>query len=347
MIMRDADLNEFAEFIHSENKKIIVFGYGVVCKVTLPYYLEQLSLSESVICIVDNDCNKQGEKLSVSGNDIGVRPTDIIKEYPDAVILISGSRPEGIISFLESIDIPNQIFLFPKMLTYICKGKKAEEVIRKSDNQLIPKKIHYCWFGGNPVPDKLKRCMDTWNRFCPDYEIIEWSEKNYDVMKYPFTREAYAHKKWAFIPDIARLEILYENGGIYLDTDIELVRSLDELLFQKGYVGIEKWGVINIGGGCGVIPGHPMIKQLLDRRISNSFIREDGSLNMESSGSYETLPFIEAGFKPNNTTQTVCDMTIYGSDYFHPYDYMTGNLDMTPNTYSIHRFSESWVDRKK
>ena len=142
---------------------------------------------------------------------------------------------------------------------------------------------------------------------------------------------------------MARLEILYEHGGIYLDTDVELIRPLDGLLYCRGYVGVEKWGVINIGGGCGVMPHHPMIGRLLEERLKIPFVRSDGSLNLESSRAYETLPFIERGYVPDNSVQIIEDMTVYSWDFFHPYDYMTRETVITKNTYSIHRFSESWV----
>ncbi|RKW32245.1 MAG: glycosyl transferase, partial [Lachnoanaerobaculum sp.] len=104
---------------------------------------------------------------------------------------------------------------------------------------MIPKVIHYCWFGGKPLPKIARKCIQSWKRFCPDYEIVEWNEKNYDIHKNSYMEEAYLQKKWGFVPDFARLDIIYQNGGIYLDTDVELIRPLDELLYHRAYMGFE------------------------------------------------------------------------------------------------------------
>lgn len=211
---------------------------------------------------------------------------------------------------------------------------------------LIPKKIHYCWFSGNPMPDYLKKCMDSWYKYCPDYEIIRWDESNYDIEKNLYMKQAYEAKKWGFVPDIARLEILYEHGGIYLDTDVELVRSLNELLYQNAFTGVEKWGSINMGGCSGAIPKHSIIKKILDFRINERFIMENGLLNLTTCGYYETKPLMMLGMKPNNVIQKIEDMSIYSSDFFQPYDYMSGETQLTVNTFSIHHFNGGWIDDK-
>ena len=112
---------------------------------------------------------------------------------------------------------------------------------------MIPKKIHYCWFGGNPLPETVQRCINSWRKFCPDYEIIEWNESNYNIHKIPFIAEAYDAKKYAFVSDYARLDIIYNEGGIYLDTDVELIRSLDTLLSNNSFMGMEFAGQVATG----------------------------------------------------------------------------------------------------
>ena len=148
------------------------------------------------------------------------------------------------------------------------------------------------------------------------------------------------------MPDIARLDILYNYGGIYLDTDVELIRNLDSFLSFEAFAGVEKWGNINMGGCSGAVPKHPMIKRMLDFRKDECFIREDGSKNLTTCGYYETIPFIKMGFKPNNTVQNIGGMTIFSSEFFHPYDYMSDEVYITDNTYSIHHFNGGWLDEK-
>ena len=202
------------------------------------------------------------------------------------------------------------------------------------------------WLGRKPIPDNLMKCIDSWKRFCPDYEIIEWNENNYDIEKHPYMKEAYEAKAYGFVPDYARLDILYTQGGIYLDTDVELKRNLDNLRCLKAFCGVEKWQIINFGGLSGAEKKHPMIKEFLDSRMNIRFYNKDGSLNKNTCGFYDTQVAIRNGYKINGETQTINDMCILGSDYFQPYDYMSGIVNETKNTYSIHWFNGGWLDEK-
>ena len=125
------------------------------------------------------------------------------------------------------------------------------------------------------------------------------------------------------------------------------VKDLDELLYQSAFCSVEKWGNVNTGGGCGAVAGHPMIKKMLDARECVSFVREDGKLNLETCGVYETETLSKEGFRVDNQIQTIDGMTVYPSDYFHPYDYMSGELSVTENTFSIHHFNGGWLDEKE
>lgn len=157
-------------------------------------------------------------------------------------------------------------------------------------------------------------------------------------------QQAYEQRKWGYIADVARLDILYQFGGIYMDTDVELVKRPDELLYQTAFCGFEKWGVVNMGGCSGAVSGSPMIKKMLDYRKNEPFIRADGSLNLEPSGAYETQPLVDAGLQISGKTQVIEDMTVYTSDFFHPYDYMSGETRMTEHTCSVHHFYGAWLD---
>lgn len=141
----------------------------------------------------------------------------------------------------------------------------------------IPKKIHYCWFGRNPLPESAKKCIESWKKYCPAYEIIEWNEDNFDLTENRYAREAYEQKKWAFVSDYARLKIVYEQGGIYMDVDVELIKPLDELTELDGYMGFEKeidgqmW--IATGLGFGARAGHPIVGALLKDYEDIPFIK--------------------------------------------------------------------------
>ena len=214
----------------------------------------------------------------------------------------------------------------------------------------IPKIIHYCWVGGNPKPQSVLYCIESWKRCCPDYEIREWNETNYDFTKNGYMRQAYEAKKWGFVPDYARLDIVYEHGGIYLDTDVEMVRSFDELLEHQAFFGFEDTGdgefFVNCGHGFGAVPRHEAIQNARDLYEHVSFENADGSLNLLASPYYTTQSLRQLGLVQENRDQQLPDVQIYASDVLCPKNFRTGKLTKTARTVSIHHFTASWVDEK-
>lgn len=213
----------------------------------------------------------------------------------------------------------------------------------------IPKKIHYCWFGGNPLPELAQKCIASWEKFCPDYEIIEWNESNFDVTCYDYVREAYEAKKWAFVSDYARFKILYEHGGLYFDTDVEVIKPLDDIVSKGGFMGREKESALSVapGLGLGVNPGLALYKELLDAYHSRHFINKDGSYNLKTIVDYTTEILLKHGLKNVNEIQFVAGTYIYPKEYFCPMDYTSGELEITDNTYSIHHYSASWHSERE
>ena len=214
----------------------------------------------------------------------------------------------------------------------------------------IPKIIHYCWVGGKPKPQSVLYCIESWKRCCPDYEIREWNESNYDFTKNEYMRQAYEAKKWGFVPDYARLDIIYEYGGIYLDTDVEMLRSFDELLEQDGFMGFENTGdgeyFVNCGHGYGAVPHHEVIRTARDLYDTISFLNADGTPNLLASPHFTTQALREFGLVQENRDQQLPGMTVYASDVLCPKNFRTGKIKKTPRTVSIHHFTASWVDEK-
>ena len=214
----------------------------------------------------------------------------------------------------------------------------------------IPKIIHYCWVGGNPKPQSVLYCIESWKRCCPDYEIREWNEANYDFTKNEYMRQAYEAKKWGFVPDYARLDIVYEHGGIYLDTDVEMVRSFDHLLENECFFGFEDTGdgeyFVNCGHGFGAVPHHEVIKGARDLYAHLSFTNADGSLNLLASPYYTTQSLRQLGLVQENRDQVLPSVQVYASDVLCPKNFRTGKLRQTARTVSIHHFTASWVDEK-
>lgn len=212
---------------------------------------------------------------------------------------------------------------------------------------MIPKKIHYCWFGGNPIPEKDKKCIESWKKFCPDYEIIEWNESNYDLSKNQYMQDAYKEQKWGFVPDYARFDIIYTHGGFYLDTDVELIQPLDSLRSNTAYLGFEGGIWVNGGIGFGAEAGNPMIQGLRDMYERLSFYSEDGEMNLTPSPYYITDFLVKHGLQRNNTEQYIESVHIYPTEFFAAKDYDTGKVHKTQNTISIHQYNASWKTPKQ
>jgi len=251
---------------------------------------------------------------------------------------------------------------------------------------MIPKIIHYCWFGRNPLPESAQKCIASWRKYLPDYEIWQWKEKDnlnhpdlnpnlnpnvndnlndnlngsgsgdvlfdkvlgFDVNIIPYTKQAYEAKKYAFVSDYARYWILYRYGGLYFDTDVEVIKPLDDIIEKGAFMGIEvpsKDGSLPLvapGLGLGVEAGHEFYRQMLMMYNSLQFVREDGKLDQTTIVSYNTMLLGELGLRATNDVQVVAGITIYPADYFNPLDDLTGKLVITVNTRSIHWYMKSW-----
>lgn len=209
---------------------------------------------------------------------------------------------------------------------------------------MIPKKIHYCWFGGHPLPNDVLKFIASWKKYCPDYEIKEWNEQNFDVHLNRYVREAYENKKWAFVSDVARIYALYTEGGIYLDTDVEIVKNFDPLLNQRGFLGFEgtQWVATNM---VGFEEKHELLESFLDSYNHRIFLKPNGSLDQTTNVEELTNLLVDKyGLQLNGQLQRlVGDIIVYPTDYFSPYDYIQGKLKKSPNTYSIHWFSQTWI----
>ncbi|MBQ9214728.1 MAG: glycosyl transferase [Bacteroidales bacterium] len=207
---------------------------------------------------------------------------------------------------------------------------------------MIPKIIHYCWFGGNPLPELAVRCIESWKKFCPDYEIKEWNEDNYDVRKIPYISEAYDAKKYAFVSDYARFDILYQYGGIYFDTDVEVIKDLSPIIEKGAFAGVESAGAINAGLGLACESGLNIYKEILQSYQEEHFLKSDGSYNLKTVVSRVSEVFCKHGFVKDNVIQEVAGVRVYPTEYFCPKDLKTMQLNITENSYTIHHYDGSW-----
>lgn len=211
---------------------------------------------------------------------------------------------------------------------------------------MIPKKIHYCWFGRKDIPDKLNKCIKSWKKHCPDYEIIRWDENNFDININNFVREAYNRQKWAFVTDYARLWIIYHYGGFYLDTDVELIKPLDNLRNNEVYFGCEGFNYVNTGVGFGAVAKNQIIKENMEVYDKINLFDIQGNFSVNPCPFYTTKLLENKGILfPVKSIVKNNDLTIYPNDYFNPYDWATKKLKITSNTYSIHHYSATWMTK--
>lgn len=207
---------------------------------------------------------------------------------------------------------------------------------------MIPKVIHYCWFGGNPLPELSKKCIASWKEYLPDYEIREWNESNFDVNCCAYTREAYEAKKWAFVSDYARFWILYNYGGLYFDTDVEIVRDMRAIIAKGAFMGCEMVDKCNPGLGLGTYPGLGLYKEILDFYDILHFVAKNGVLNEQTVVEYTTDILMKHGFRGKGEIEEIAGVSLYPPEYFCPLDYATGRLNVTENTATIHHYCASW-----
>lgn len=212
---------------------------------------------------------------------------------------------------------------------------------------MIPKIIHYCWFGGNDLTDEVKKYIATWRKYCPDYKIIEWNEQNFDINCNEYAKEAYEAKKWAFVSDYARLKVLYEYGGIYMDTDVEVVKSFDDLLKCKAFMCFENDKSVSIGT-LGVLRKSLLIKDFLLAYEDRHFKKVNGCYDTTTNLKIVTDILVRKySLNTNGKLQVLNDIYIYPMEYFIAKEYKSGLIKKTQSTYAIHHYKGSWLSKQE
>lgn len=312
----------------------------------------QSDILDKVLFCVDRNKKIHGTKIHLGNHNVPVLPVESLDDIKgkNIVLLITNLRYDEVLSdplnkkYFQEIKYYCFTHLHGMILENRAMEKKIPVDYRLTSQAIIPKTIHYCWFGHNPLPDQYKRWMESWYKYCPDYEIREWNEDNYDITKNHYMYEAYKNQKWGFVPDYARLDIIYEHGGIYLDTDVELVQGLDDLLYQKGFCGFERENYVNFGLGFGAMRELPIIKEIRDTYNKICFTKSDGSLNLTASPEYLTSLLSRKGLQLNGEYQIIEDLTIFPEKMFSGKCPYTRRVRLTSYTKSIHQYEASWTD---
>lgn len=222
---------------------------------------------------------------------------------------------------------------------------------------MIPKVVHYCWFGRNQLPKLALKCIESWKKYLPDYQIKEWNEDNFDVNMIPYTRQAYAAKKYAFVSDYARFYILYQYGGLYFDTDVEVIEPIDDIIAKGPFMGCETDANLSAEAGSNTIPtvapglglccnaGHSLYKELLDLYNKLQFMDSDGNPNLKTIVEYTTGLLSQYGLKNTNDIQKCGGIWIYPKEWFCPMS-PAGDMNLTDNSRLIHHYAGSWLSPK-
>lgn len=326
------------------NKRIVCFGASQAAKIFCQNF-EDYQIENNIDFFVDNDTNKWGEKILINKKSFMIKPPSALKEVTmkNKIIFITSRFWHEIHQQLDKIeeltDVECYIFILFKMHKSIEKMNIENELDMEIQ---IPKTIHYCWFGGGNMPKVASECMQSWKRYCPDYEIIEWNENNYNVYKNRFTKEVYDYGHYSALSSYARFNIIYQYGGIYLDTDVEIIRNIDKLLHHEAFMGFEVSNYINSGHGFGGKSGNNLFKENVDIYDRMSFFDEKGIFKYKQAPVITTEMLLQHGLKLNGDMQKVENIIIYPSDYFDPAMQIP-----VENTFSVHRYSSLWSIKGK
>lgn len=355
MIMKEG-WDNFKKELSMADSNIVCFGAGTIPLLVEPFF-EREGIWNKIYCFIDSDNKKVGKGIG-DGRKISVMSMEEFKkeQISKFVLLVMVEAYVPVVEYLNNIEEWKEIscYLYAKMNYEIVSKKVQMMCINHRNEMKIPKIIHYCWFGGNAKSELHKRCISSWREKCWDYQIIEWNEKNYDVNKSKYMSEAYERRKWAYVSDYARLDILYSMGGIYLDTDVELLKSMDLLLGERAFVAYGQWPAVNSGAGIGCVKNHPLIGEMRDNpRAYSSFYHVDGTINFSQNGYYESRVLRKYGFKQDFTMEYVNDLLVLAPEYMASASVLGADLFVTKNTLSIHHCDGSWAsletmyDRKK
>lgn len=349
----DYDLNSLLDEVRN-GAKLFCFGAGKA----LGTFLQSVSgsnIENHIEAIVDNDRRKDGMMYHGCHRDMPVMMLDqalsLIDSSQLTVVIITSRYFSEIYAGLEEHSrFKNmRVAFYGFLLDHFIEGraKDLECGIAYEEDVQIPKIIHYCWFGKKKIPDLFRQWMKSWKNFCPDYEIVEWNESNYDVNKHPYMAQAYTANQLQFISDYARLDIVYQYGGVYLDTDVEILRTLAPLMHQRAFMGFEGDRFVNTGLGFGAVPGHAAIRDLRDDYNEREFILSDGKLNTTACPQYQTRCLEKKGLRRDGTYQEVDGIHVYPWTFFDPIRPYSGEICLHENAFSVHHYAGSWLDEKK
>ncbi|GHV12680.1 hypothetical protein AGMMS49938_05740 [Fibrobacterales bacterium] len=355
-VLATAEYNEFVDAIKSNDKQIICYGTGSVALSSEDIFRKS-GIDKNLCCFIDRNPKKHGTTLAFSGRDVIIRGIDELcaMDLSNKVLLLTlevfGAVIESLNQYPELDNL--ECYIFPALnRSYIKQAIANDEFCRsgykiRGGEERIPRTIHYCWFGGTEIPPFMKECIASWSEHNPNYEIVKWNENNYDVYQNNYIKQAYQAGNYAFVSDFARLDVLYKHGGIYFDTDVKVLKNLDDVLYNNSFIAYSKWSVLN-SAVSGSMAGNEIIQKMRDYpRSTIDFVNTDGSYNLDNNSVYESATLAKFGFHKNFIHQSIMGMTVYPPCFFSTAVMSGLNYDIDERTYAVHYAVGTWFDSKR
>lgn len=326
-------------------KRLYCFGSGNLTE-WLRFERCGCDFASIILAIVDNDVHKHGKTVLLDGREIPIISfSEFLRQKDENVLMLITSMYYK--AMIEQMDAESALDNMECYVEVFLESEQENVIFRGKDEICIPPKIHYCWFGGSELPEEYKKCIESWKKYCPDYEIIEWNESNYDYQKILYIKQAYEQRKWAFVSDYVRLDVVYKYGGIYLDTDVEVVRNLDELRRSSMFCGFEQGNDVNTGLGFGAIQGFEHLKKMRDIYHDMAFVDEQGKMNLTACTKYQTDYLASIGLKRNGKQQEMDHIMVYPKTVLAPLDFYGVHNYLSESTFTIHHYAASWFEKEK
>lgn len=326
-----------------KGQRVVLFGIGDYFELYMKEIIPE-EIQKSITYAVDN--NRYDSVLQIADREVSVyAPSKLLEESKCVILISSGNYMYEMYEQLHAMHLSDEIscYIFPLIMVNSA-GKqdiRIKEQIEKTAPQ-IPKVIHSFWFSGDKKPEAYQKCIDSWERICPDYEIHEWNMNNYDYTKHPFMEKAIQERKWAFASDYARLDVVYHQGGIYMDMDVELLHSLDSLLGCEAFFTFDTQNDIDLGTFAAK-KNNPLIRELLKLYDNAAFSSEMKIMNKLCQPRYIRPVLRKAGLVLNGDMQLIDGMIFLPRTYLVPQDSVVYELTaMSEETLAVHRYNAGW-----